>query len=209
MNRGGNAHTNPDSYRYPTPEPAPAAPGEITLFSLARDVFAMFSEGEQSCISGQVGEATYQGMLSQPLAAVIGVPGQLDMVLDCVAPEKAAELAIIGIGAVAGGFTDESAMCLRTLYATSGVSNIALGGSEDPQEILLGFRFFLCLTDEEAQALSQSTGTPVPFPPSALRCVDERIGLEQFLPAMAGNLTQLPPEAMQVLQACNINLTPG
>ena len=75
MNRGGNAHTNPDSYRYPTPEPAPAAPGEITLFSLARDVFAMFSEGEQSCISGQVGEATYQGMLSQPLAAVIGVPG--------------------------------------------------------------------------------------------------------------------------------------
>ena len=94
----------------------------------------MFSEGEQSCISGQVGEATYQGMLSQPLAAVIGVPSQLDMVLDCVAPEKAAELAIIGIGAVAGGFTDESAMCLRTLYATSGVSNIALGGSEDPQE---------------------------------------------------------------------------
>ena len=169
----------------------------------------MFSEGEQSCISGQVGEATYQGMLSQPLAAVIGVPGQLDMVLDCVAPEKAAELTIIGIGAVAGGFTDESAMCLRTLYATSGVSNIALGGSEDPQEILLGFRFFLCLTDEEAQALSQSTGTPVPFPPSALRCVDEQIGLEQFLPAMAGNLTHLPPEAMQVLQACNINLTPG
>ena len=131
------------------------------------------------------------------------------MVLDCVTPEKAAELAIIGIGAVAGGFTDESAMCLRTLYATSGVSNIPLTGSEDPQEVLLGFRFFLCLTDEEAQALSQTTGTPVPFPPSALRCVDERIGLEQFLSAMAGDLTQLPPEALPVLQACNINLTPG
>ena len=187
----------------------PMAPTEITLFSPARDVFAMFSEGEQSCISGKVGETTFQGMLSQPLAAVIGVPDQLDMILDSVAPEKAAELAIIGIGAVAGGFTDESAACLRTLYATAGVSNIPLEPSEDPQEALLSLSFFLCLTDEEAQALSQFTGTPLQFPPSALRCVDEQIGLEQFLPAMSGDLSQAPPEALQVFQACDLALPPG
>ena len=184
------------------------APTEITLFSPAGDVFGMFSEGEQSCISSQIGEATYQGMLGQPLAASITAPGQLDMILNCLEPENAAELAIIGIGAVAGGFTDESANCLRALYTTAGVSNFQLTGSQDPQEILLGFRFFTCLTDEEAQALSQSTGTPMQFPPSALRCVDEQIGLEQFLPAIAGDLTQLPPQAMQVMQACNINVAP-
>ncbi len=184
------------------------APAEITLFSPAGDVFGMFSEGEQACLSGQIGEAAYQGMLGQPLAASIAAPGQLDMILNCLEPENAAELAIIGIGAVAGGFTDESANCLRTLYTTAGVSNFQLTGSQDPQEILLGFRFFTCLTDEEAQALSQSTGTPMQFPPSALRCVDEQIGLEQFLPAIAGDLTQLPPQAMQVMQACNINVAP-
>ena len=194
-----------------TPTPAPAEPpslADLTLFSPARDVFAAFSDEENSCISGKVGEAAYQAMLAQPLAAVVQVPGQLEMVLECVAPEKAAELAIIGIGAVAGGFTDESAQCLRTLYTTAGVSNFAIAGSEDPQEILLGFRFFTCLTDEEAQALTQAQGIPMQFPPSALRCVDEHIGLEQFLPAMAGDLTQLPPDAMQVMQACNINVMP-
>lgn len=168
----------------------------------------MFSESERSCISSQVGEATYQGMLSQPLASSITAPGQLDTILNCLEPANAAELAIIGIGAVAGGFADESAACLRTLYTTAGVSNIPLGGSQDPQEVLLGFRFLLCLTDEEAQTLSQFSGAPMQFPPSALRCVDEQIGLEQFLPAIAGDLTQLPPEAMQVMQACNINVAP-
>lgn len=83
-----------------------------------------------------LGEAMYQGLLDQPLAAVVGGPGQLDMVLACLAPERAAELAIIGIGAVAGGFADESAACLRTLYATAGVSNFPLELSEDPQEAL-------------------------------------------------------------------------
>ena len=192
----------------PTPEPAPAAPAEITLFSPVSAVLGMLSEQEQTCIGGKVGQAAYQGMLDQPLASVVTVPGQLDMILDCMEPANAAELAIIGIGAVAGGFADESAMCLRALYTTAGVSNFPLSGSEDPQEILLGLRFSLCLTDEEAQALSQSTGTPMQFPPSALRCVDEQIGLEQFLPAMAGDLTQLPPQAMQVMQACNINVMP-
>ena len=188
---------------------APAAPAEITLFSPASDVLAMFSEGETSCISGQLGEATYQGMLGQPLAAAITAPGQLDMILNCLAPENAAELVIVGIGAVAGGFADESAACLRTLYTTTGVSNIPLGPSQDPQEALLALSFFLCLTDEEAQALSQTTGIPMQFPPSALRCVNEQIPLEQFLPVIAGDLSQAPQGSLQVIQACNINLTPG
>lgn len=196
----------------PTPPPAatpmPMAPAEITLFSPAGDVFGMFSEGEQSCISGQLGEATYQGMLGQPLATAIMAPGQLDMILNCLEPENAAELAIIGIGAVAGGFADESAACLRTLFTTADVSNIALGPSQDPQEALLALRFFMCLTDEEAQALTEFTGFPMQFPPSALRCVDEQVGLEQFLPAMAGDLSQAPPEALQVLQTCGL-LPPG
>ena len=53
------------------------------------------SSAVETCgIRRLLGEAMYQGLLDQPLAAVVGGPGQLDMVLACLAPERAAELAI-------------------------------------------------------------------------------------------------------------------
>ena len=169
----------------------------------------MFSKEERSCIGDEMDEAAYQRVLDQPLVTFISVLGRLDMILNCLAPENAAELAIVGIGAVTGGIADESAACLRTLYTTTGVSNIPLGPNEDLQDALLYVRFLLCLTDEEAQTFSQFMATPMEVPPSALRCVDEQIDLEQFLSAMTGDLSQLPPQVMQVLERCNINLTPG
>ena len=185
----------------PTPEPAPAAPAEITLFSPASAVLGMLSEQEQTCIGGKVGQAAYQGMLDQPLASVVTVPGQLDMILDCMEPANAAELAIIGIGAVAGGFADESAMCLRALYTTAGVSNFPLEWQRRPAGDPPGPPL-LPLSDRRGSAGALPVhGHSHAIPPSALRCVDEQIGLEQFLPAMAGDLTQLPPQAMQVMQA--------
>ena len=79
---------------------------------------------------------------------------------------------------------------------------------EDPGDTLLVFRFLLCLTDDEWQRLREDDD-PVEFGTSALRCVDERMGIERFVDAIWGDSSQAPPgETVQVLQSCGLEFFP-
>ena len=120
------------------------------------------------------------------------------------------ELAIVTVSTVAGGLTADSEACLRTLYATTDMEGLPSGSSEDPEDTLLAFRFFLCLTDEEGERLLSLSADDVigEFSPSALRCVDEQIGLERFVEAISGDPSQMPGETAQVLQSCNLGFFP-
>ena len=106
--------------------------------------------------------------------------------------------------------TSDSAACLRTFYATTDVLELPLGLGNEREEIRLAFRFFLCLTDDEAQRLTSQPGgdeTEI-LRPSGLRCVDDKIGIDQLVDALAGDPAQTPEEAAQVLQSCGIDFLP-
>ncbi len=125
------------------------------------------------------------------------------------------DLAIANVSAAAGGLTADSEACLRTLYATtdmaglpSGMGRLPSGSSEDPEDTLLVFRFLLCLTDDEWQRLL-SDDDMTEFSASALRCVDEQIGIERFVETIWGDQSQMPPgETVQVLQSCGLEFFP-
>ena len=125
------------------------------------------------------------------------------------------DLAIITVSAAAGGLTVDSEACLRTLYATtdmaglpSGMGGLPSDSREDPGDTLLVFRFLLCLTDDEWQRL-RADDDVVEFSTSALRCVDEQIGIARFVEAIWGDSSQMPPgETVQVLQSCGLEFFP-
>lgn len=124
------------------------------------------------------------------------------------------DLAIITVSGAAGGLTTDSEACLRTLYATSDLAGLpkGLGGpasdtSEEPGDTLLVFRFLLCLTDDEWRRL-RADDDPVEFSTSALRCVDERMGIERFVEAIWGDSSQMPGETVEVLQSCGLESFP-
>ena len=125
------------------------------------------------------------------------------------------DLAIVTVSAAAGGLTVDSEACLRTLYATtdmaglpSGLGGPPLDSREDSEDSLLVFRFLLCLTDDEWQGL-RADDDPVEFSTSALRCVEEQIGIERFVAAIWGDSSQIPPgETIQALQSCGLESLP-
>ena len=125
------------------------------------------------------------------------------------------DLAIFTVSAAAGGLTTDSEVCLRTLYTSTGLAGLPPGMDgppsdtiEDPGDTLLVLRFLLCLTDDEWQRL-RADDDPVEFSTSALRCMDERIGIERFVEAVWGDSSQsLPRETVQALQSCGLESFP-
>ena len=200
----------------PTVAPTPTAPLAIGAETLGRDLIAMFTEDESSCIRDRIGDDAYEELLDSPVAAPGG--GIEPLPLDCLSAEKAADLAVASVSAIAGGMTSDSKVCLRTLYAGAGMLEFPMGTSNEPEEILFALRFLTCITDEEAMALSsQPGGDPMGvFMPSALRCVDEVVGIEKFVDTLAGDLltessgqtAQAVEELREVLGVCGVDFGP-
>ena len=142
----------------------------IALFSLVLVTACGSSEATPASVA-----------LSTPIPTAVITPAEVP------APESDADLAVAAVSTAAGGLTSDSAACLRALYATTDVLEIPSGLGEDSEDILLAFRFLLCLTDGEAQKLiSQPSDGTIELKPSGLRCVDDQVGIEQFVDALAG-----------------------
>lgn len=124
-------------------------------------------------------------------------------------------LDILTVAAAANGLTTYSEACLRALYATTDLAELpsGLGGPpsdsrEDYEDTLLVFRFLICLTDDEWRRL-RADDDPVEFSTSALRCVDEKIGIERLVEAIWGDSSQMPPgETVRVLRSCGLESFP-
>ena len=122
------------------------------------------------------------------------------------------DLAIATVSAAAGGLTADSEACLRSLYATTDMSGTDMarlqsGSGEEPEATLQVFRFLLCITDDEWLRLRDYEAAE--FSLSSLRCIDEQIGIEQFVEAIWGDSSQVPPEeTVQVLQSCGLESFP-
>ena len=198
----------------PAAVPAPAGPLVIDAETRGRDIIATLTEGERSCVRNRLGDAAYQELLDRPVDAPSG--GIEPFPLDCLPAEKAADLAVAAVSAIAGGMTSDSAACLRTLYAGTDMLEMPLGN--EPEDILLAFRFLICLTDDEAQRLASQPGGDAmgDLSPSGLRCVDEAVGIEKFVDTLAGGLltessgqtAQAVEELREVLGVCGVDFGP-
>ena len=122
------------------------------------------------------------------------------------------DLAIATVSAAAGGLTAESEACLRSLYATTDMAGTDMarlqsGSGEEPEATLQVFRFLLCITDDEWLRLRDYETAE--FSLSSLRCVDEQMGIEQFVEAIWGDSSETSPgETVQVLQFCGLESFP-
>ncbi len=123
---------------------------------------------------------------------------------------SAADLGLATVSAITGGLTSESETCLRAFYASTDTRDLPLGLGETREDLLLAFRFLLCLTDDEAQKLLAQPGgdAMAALRPSGLRCADDRIGIERFVDAIAGDPSLAPEETAQVVESCGLAFFP-
>ena len=214
----------------PTPTPAPTAtptpiPDDGVL--AARDLLAMLTAGEESCVRAAVGDAAYDQLLESSASAV----GGPEFPFECLSSERFAEISVTALSQIVGGLTSESESCLRGLYAEAGdtAEQFPVGLGDDPESIAFAIKFILCVTDEEAEAFSNQPGGDAAgdindlFHPSDLRCIAGEVGADEFIAAFAGlaegfssGQTQISPELMQRLtrvaaaaEACGVDTMQG
>ncbi len=196
----------------PTPTPAPSTdmmPG-LMMDMTGGDLMAMMSAEEIECVQAAVGD---EGLAAMETMSVFLLSDSMAMVADCFSPALTAMLSIAFLSAQVGGLTDESTACLTDFYAEYGAT--PPDGSDPAEEIVYTFTFLLCLTDEEAEALTLE-GDDAPAP-SELRCLTAQTDQEtltllltSFMDLFSGNASPEVLVAMQEVQAaaevCGVDL---
>ena len=171
---------------------------EITGDTTVGDLLAYLSEEEAGCIREAIGPQLYDLIGGLPLAAAAA--GNAPLPLGCLGPDNRIGLSLAFMAPRAGGLSSDSRACIREVAE----ENPLAIGIEDPgpevdaSEILRGaMQVNLCLTDEEAAALSGADDSVLP-PPSDARClVDALGGLDTLLDLYTGQ--QLEPEDLVAL----------
>ncbi len=191
------------------PTPVPTPPVGVVW----RDIASELSTGEVECLRGEMGGASYESLLDQPVFGGVLV---MDLPLRCFEQETIIETLIGRLNAVTGGLSGGSEACLRERFAS-----VDLGMLQDAADTSDGFSEDLaaalgplislahCLADEEANVvfLADITGNPsLAVSVAQIVCVDERAGLAEFF---AGTIAQDPNAAQALFQAlseCGIDL---
>ena len=200
-----------------TPEPAPDSTtsepdaGSVEDFVITEsttmgDLMAVLSKGEVSCVRDLFGDAI-QGV---PLA---DLPDIAYFLLDCLAPESAVSISVAMMASAAGGFSAETRECVTAL-ATEDPVLLGLGEPPEDSPALYGksLQMSLCLTEEEAAALGESTleerlGAAL-LDPMTARCLLEQLGGEEVLMRLSsGELDESAmPGIFAAAQACGLEL---
>ena len=157
----------------------------ITDSTTVGDLMAVLSEGEISCIRDIFGAGAFDAVQGMPLA---GLPtGSADFPVHCLAPENAIGISVAMMGAAAGGFSAETRECITAL-AMEDPSVLGIGEPPENPAALFGaaIRMQLCLTEEEAAALAESSGGEM-IDPAAAQCLLEQLGGEEgFMNLLSG-----------------------
>ena len=197
----------------PTPTPTPAPPAfEVNADTLGRNVIDLLTDAEADCIRERLGEAEFQRLLDEPIAG--GSERTSRLPYECLEKEGGVALAVALVSAQAGGMSAESEACIRELLlsADGGASAFfAAESNSDAESIALTLNFFLCLTDEEAEALAEQPEDFEDFNPSALRCVTEHVSVEELarmFETADGAPPAISPEVIQVLANCGFGDEP-
>ena len=105
----------------PTPEPTPLTPTDtpaledlrLTPTTMGRDVLALFSEAESTCLRTAIGETAYERMSNEPILAILTAAGEQFVlpIFQCAKPEN---LVVFGIAFLdlQAGWTSDTRSCM-------------------------------------------------------------------------------------------------
>ena len=164
----------------PTPDPT-AAPAMMSLSDIdetttGAELIASLSEGEADCLRAAIGDASYEAM--QDLTLSESAMGFDTFPLQCLEPDDAIDLSVAMMSLQAGGLSDDSQACIKDVFAELGVPSETMSETDSLRSFIT---MQLCLTDEEAQAMSGPAPEEDALPlPSQLRCVSEQTELENL-----------------------------
>ena len=204
-----------------TPTPTPGALVGMADFTVdesttGRDLIAVLTEEEVSCIRTTLGADGYATFLRAPAlqfdSPELGFPGA------CLSAESTATVVSAVMDADAGGLSADSRTCLHHAVAAQ---DPALFWGDDPEGQSSGSfsaAFFidslLCMTDEEAARRDENLGGESIIPPSDLRCIVDAAGKEQIVAlfdAMSSSAEESFPfdllaDLVSALQSCGVDL---
>ena len=206
---------DPTATPVPTPTPAMMSLSDIDETTTGAELIASLSEGEADCLRAAIGDASYEAM--QDLTLSESAMGFDTFPLQCLEPDNAIDLSIAMMSLQAGGLSDDSQACIKDVFADLGVPGEGMSMTDSMRSFIT---MQLCLTDEEAQAMSGPVPEEDAFPlPSQLRCVSEQTDLENLFivyqafadlessteqPTPSPEMTKAVAEIMAAQETCGI-----
>ncbi len=149
---------------------------DIDETTTGAELIASLSEGEADCLRAAIGDASYEAM--QDLTLSESAMGFDTFPLQCLEPDNAIDLSVAMMSLQAGGLSDDSQACIKDVFAELGVPGETMSETDSLRSFIT---MLLCLTDEEAQAMSGPVPEEDALPlPSQLRCVAEQTDLENL-----------------------------
>ena len=122
---------------------------DIDETTTGAELIASLSEGEADCLRAAIGDASYEAM--QDLTLSESAMGFDTFPLQCLEPDNAIDLSVAMMSLQAGGLSDDSQACIKDVFADLGVPDEAMSMADSMRSFIT---MQLCLTDEEAQAMS-------------------------------------------------------
>ena len=207
----------------PLPTPGASNPMEVEFWELVRsstgqDLIAFLTDQEAACVENELG-ANYQAMLEAPLVGEKGAlleEGGSDAfpLPRCFTVERAASMSLSLFSAAAGGLSAGTQECMLQLLTDDPAIVEALGQGQafiDGPAIL---EVTVCLTPEEAAALTPPGDGPAPNPNDIACLLQELAGTssgERIIAVLSGaytsgkGLTVEESAALgQAVEACGI-----
>ena len=188
---------------------------DIDETTTGAELIASLSEGEADCLRAAIGAASYEAM--QDLTLSESAMGFDTFPLQCLEPDNAIDLSVAMMSLQAGGLSDDSQACIKDVFADLGVPGEGMSMTDSMRSFIT---MQLCLTDEEAQAMSGPVPEEDAFPlPSQLRCVSEQTDLENLFivyqafadlesstapPTPSPEMTKAVAEIMAAQETCGI-----
>ena len=188
---------------------------DIDETTTGAELIASLSEGEADCLRAAIGDASYEAM--QDLTLSESAMGFDTFPLQCLEPDNAIDLSVAMMSLQAGGLSDDSQACIKDVFADLGVPGEGMSMTDSMRSFIT---MQLCLTDEEAQAMSGPVPEEDALPlPSQLRCVSEQTDLENLFivyqafadlesstepPTPSPEMTKAVAEIMAAQETCGI-----
>ena len=188
--------------------------GDLTIDAdtTGRDLIAVFTEDEVSCIRSALSEDAYTALLDKP-ALEFDDPAFV-FSGECLSAESNTTIVVGVMAADAGGLSPDSTSCLRDAVAAEDPASF---WSNDPVDGL-GAAFIidsiLCVTDEESTRQDANAGRDPFLAPSQLQCIVDAAGREKLIalfdalndPTADGPPFDLLTGLLPAMQTCGVDI---
>ena len=213
---GSDPTPTPEPTATPTPTPLPptATPAleelRLTPTTTGRDVLALFSEAETSCLRTAIGEAAYEKMSNEPILSILTASGE-NLVLPIFQCAKPENLVVFGIAFLdlQAGWTSDTRACMIRVGRESPLAVLTGLGMTPPGQIHetsatrpYALEFYNCMTPVEkvgylariqaALNVNTSAATDIigMIPESEAACIQEALTDEDYAKLLGSTATE-------------------